>query len=380
LQRYSFRAMQLTDLPMPERIREMRRRREFSGQGLAEAVGVSPSYISLIEKGMKIPQEDVAVRIAQILGDDEEAYRVWAASARMSDNARAAIWSQLPLQAQRRYQSGGRARRTAEPEPRVAEPAGKAACEVPGEAASAAASEAAGGAASEAVGGEASEALDEANPVVAAPARPLSRSTAFAKRRERWELSQDRPYASSDSALEDLKLEPPAAEHTERHLAQQLLMTAKDLLSRVRPATAAVVLLPLLPEGEPLPDGPLPAEHAEGHFPVRPDVAKRLGEDAVALQVTAENGARVPATFRPGDIVILDRRWSEPRPDAVFAVRFRGALVLSRCTLKGGSLLLLGEAGPGGAAVDVEILPAPDTAALRRLIAGRVALSVRAWA
>ncbi len=157
-------------------------------------------------------------------------------------------------------------------------------------------------------------------------------------------------------------------------------MTAKDLLSRVRPATAAVVLLPLLPEGEPLPDGPLPAERAEGHFPVRPDVAKRLGEDAVALQVTAENGARVPATFRPGDIVVLDRRWSEPRPDAVFAVRFRGALVLSRCTLKGGSLVLLGEAGPGGAALDVEILPAPDTPSLRRLIAGRVALSVRAWA
>ena len=56
--------MQITEMPMPERIREMRRRRDLTGSGLADAVGVSPSYISLIEKGIKIPQEDVAVRIA----------------------------------------------------------------------------------------------------------------------------------------------------------------------------------------------------------------------------------------------------------------------------------------------------------------------------
>ena len=138
-------------------------------------------------------------------------------------------------------------------------------------------------------------------------------------------------------------------------------------------------MIPVLPEGEPLPDGPFPADRAVEHFPLRPDVAKRLGEDAVALRVSAENGARVSYALRPGDLVVLDRHWSELRPDVIYALRLRGALVLSRCFRKGSSLVLLSERGPGDAPPDVEILSVPDERSLSRLIAGRVAFSLRAW-
>lgn len=59
---------------------------------LARRSGVSPSYVSLIEHGEKIPSEDVAVRIARVLGEREDIYRVWAATARMDEATRQAVW------------------------------------------------------------------------------------------------------------------------------------------------------------------------------------------------------------------------------------------------------------------------------------------------
>lgn len=59
---------------------------------LARRSGVSPSYVSLIEHGEKIPSEDVAVRIARVLGEREDLYRVWAATARMDEATRQAVW------------------------------------------------------------------------------------------------------------------------------------------------------------------------------------------------------------------------------------------------------------------------------------------------
>jgi len=42
-----------------------------------------PSYVSLIEKGAKVPDEDVAARIARALRDDEDLYRAWARASRV---------------------------------------------------------------------------------------------------------------------------------------------------------------------------------------------------------------------------------------------------------------------------------------------------------
>lgn len=58
---------------------------------LARRAGVSPSYVSLIEHGEKIPSEEVAVRIAQALDEREDLYRVWAATARMDAKTREAV-------------------------------------------------------------------------------------------------------------------------------------------------------------------------------------------------------------------------------------------------------------------------------------------------
>ena len=111
-----------------------------------------------------------------------------------------------------------------------------------------------------------------------------------------------------------------------------------------------------------------------------PEVVGLHGEDIVALRVTSANGARVAATLRAGDIVVLDRQWSGLRAESVYAVRLAGGLVLSRCLNKGDSLLMLFE-GPSapGAPSDVDVLPLRDADELRRLIAGRVVVSLRVW-
>lgn len=63
----------------------------MTGMELARRSGVSPSYISLIEHGDKVPSEEVAVRIAQALGENEDLYRVWAATARLPEPTRRAL-------------------------------------------------------------------------------------------------------------------------------------------------------------------------------------------------------------------------------------------------------------------------------------------------
>jgi transcriptional regulator with XRE-family HTH domain len=64
------------------RIRRRRERLSLTGSELARRAGISPTYVSLIEKGAKIPNEDVAVRIALVLEDDPEIYRAWAVATR----------------------------------------------------------------------------------------------------------------------------------------------------------------------------------------------------------------------------------------------------------------------------------------------------------
>jgi transcriptional regulator with XRE-family HTH domain len=67
---------------MLERIRNRRTALGLSGVELAQRAQISPSYVSLIERGFKIPNEDAAARLARALGDDEELYRAWARAGR----------------------------------------------------------------------------------------------------------------------------------------------------------------------------------------------------------------------------------------------------------------------------------------------------------
>jgi transcriptional regulator with XRE-family HTH domain len=65
------------------RIRTMRQKLGLTGAELAQRANISPSYVSLIESGAKVPDEDVAARIARVLRDEEDLYRAWARASRV---------------------------------------------------------------------------------------------------------------------------------------------------------------------------------------------------------------------------------------------------------------------------------------------------------
>ena len=69
-------------LPLHRRITHRREGLKLTAYQLAEQVDISPSYMSMIETGKKVPMEDVAMRIAEALGDDQELYGAWAHDAR----------------------------------------------------------------------------------------------------------------------------------------------------------------------------------------------------------------------------------------------------------------------------------------------------------
>jgi transcriptional regulator with XRE-family HTH domain len=64
------------------RIRRRRTEKGLTGAELAQRASISPSYVSLIENGAKVPDEDASARLARALDDDESLYRAWARAAR----------------------------------------------------------------------------------------------------------------------------------------------------------------------------------------------------------------------------------------------------------------------------------------------------------
>ena len=74
-----------TPIPMHERIRNRREELGLAAHELAKLAGVSPSYISLIESGAKIPSEEVARRIAQALDDNPRVYAAWSHTSRYGE-------------------------------------------------------------------------------------------------------------------------------------------------------------------------------------------------------------------------------------------------------------------------------------------------------
>ncbi len=68
-----------------QRIRNRREARNLAAYALAEQVRISPSYLSLIEGGTKVPSEEIAIRLAEALDDDPELYRAWTQASRHPD-------------------------------------------------------------------------------------------------------------------------------------------------------------------------------------------------------------------------------------------------------------------------------------------------------
>ena len=65
------------------RIRARRSQLGLTGVELAQRSGISASYVSLIETGAKVPDEEVAAELARALDDDEDLYRAWARAFRL---------------------------------------------------------------------------------------------------------------------------------------------------------------------------------------------------------------------------------------------------------------------------------------------------------
>jgi transcriptional regulator with XRE-family HTH domain len=63
--------------PIRERIRTRRQEQELTASELARRAGISPAYMTRIEKGEKVPGEEVAVALALALGDDPQLYLAW---------------------------------------------------------------------------------------------------------------------------------------------------------------------------------------------------------------------------------------------------------------------------------------------------------------
>jgi len=59
---------------LAERIRAAREGRGLSRAQVADAVGISPSYVEKLERGHSIPTVDVAGRLAKVLGIPHEAF------------------------------------------------------------------------------------------------------------------------------------------------------------------------------------------------------------------------------------------------------------------------------------------------------------------
>jgi transcriptional regulator with XRE-family HTH domain len=69
--------------PLHTRMRKRRAQLGLTGTDVAQRAGISTSYVSLIENGAKVPDEEVAAGLARALADDEALYRAWARAARI---------------------------------------------------------------------------------------------------------------------------------------------------------------------------------------------------------------------------------------------------------------------------------------------------------
>jgi len=69
--------------PLHTRMRKRRAQLGLTGTEVAQRAGISTSYVSLIENGAKVPDEEVAAGLARALEDDEALYRAWARAARI---------------------------------------------------------------------------------------------------------------------------------------------------------------------------------------------------------------------------------------------------------------------------------------------------------
>jgi transcriptional regulator with XRE-family HTH domain len=318
-------------LLIPQRIRNRRKALGLAGYELAERAGLSPSYLSLIEKGKKIPSVEVAVRIAEALGDVPALYRAWVYASRYPDLSSDTDSLQQLQAAESSPDLHAKLRRGEELED-----------EVSGE------HDLTFSAKSAEPPARVVRLLDASRRKLMALRRAEEAKLSAEAREERFDLVQ------AGDTVHDFMMEPAE-------------------LSRVEaPSTIEV---PLLPDGADPGEEPMEFEGILGVLrldqqllPVGIDrpFAYRPGESFVE---------RVRDSINPGDVVVLAAVPDTVDPAGIYAVRRGGRVVLSR-VVRSGTILLLLPSVEGESPVSIECR---DERGLRERLVGAVVLTTRSW-
>jgi transcriptional regulator with XRE-family HTH domain len=332
------------DSPVPERIRNRRNRLGMTGAELAKRIGVSPSYVSLIESGAKIPSPSVAEKIARALRDSPDLYHAWVLSSRQGG------WRQA-LRSSHYWQAYSTDPRSLE---RVASGA-----DVPDLAGLAEAREddrlASAGLELDA---SVADFIDEDVTIAEAPGDfDAGRLAAMEAPVEKSAHPEARRSMSLGGALGGLFRRKPRQEDAPRGFT--------------------LLEIPVLEDGADPGDGD---EVDESQIVDTLFLDSRLFGATVLSRPFAYQPAdralrRLGERIRPGDQVVLDSGVPQLRPETIVAVRFRGEVVLTRALLKKTALLLLPAPGAG----DFDVIDLGSRDRLHDLVVGRVVLTVRVW-
>ena len=284
-----------TPLPVHERIARRRKALKLAAYRLADLVDISPSYMSMIEAGTKVPAEDVAKRLAEALGDDPHLYGAWAHEARVEDLAGRA--SEMTLASQYRESPKLKA-----------------------------------------------ELLEESFPPDDSP-------------KQSFEGEFSRVYNTLNEKLPDsARVEASPAEAATRHHPEFLA-------------------IPVLEDGaDPGPD-PTASDRVIDVVQLHARMLPDRPEQPFAYRPTADMIHRVYPLIHAGDLVILDATRNRVTRDTVQAVRFRGAITLSRVLHKRDQLLLV----PAGDSSDFDVVDLPDPDSLSQILVGTVIVTIRNW-
>ena len=307
-------------IPIHTRIRNRRQERGLAAYELAKRVGVSPSYVSLIEKGVKVPSEEVAGKLAVALDDDPELYRAWAHTSRYGDLEDTAI-------------SVARMRRYSDPRLRDRVSSGEDLADFEDT-------------------GEYDVSLLEGEQLLGDAELMTTSKEAPGVVSERRESSA--PAGATRRTIARL-LRPG------KHAYEQIpnLVEVPVIQDRLDPGTGRRIPPELMLHTLHLDRATLPAR------PIRRPFAYRVSEEGVE---------RVRGLLSPGDLVVINSRpVKRVSPERIYAVRFRDRIVLTRALFKDGTLLLLPP--PEGGEFDVMEVRKPSQ--LPGLIAGTVVLTMR---
>jgi len=324
--------------PIPERIRNRRNRLGMTGAELAKRIGVSPSYVSLIESGAKIPSPSVAEKIARALRDSPDLYHAWVLSSRQG-GWRQALRSSHYWQA---YSTDPRSLKQVASGEDVPDLAGLAEAEALQHDRLA----------------SVADAIDEDLTISEAPgAFDLGRLAEMEVPVEKSARPEARRSMSLGGALGGLFRRKPRQEDAPRGFT--------------------LLEIPVLEDGTDPGDGD---EVDESQIVDTLFLDSRLFGATVlsrpfAYQPDDRALRRLGERIRPGDHVVLDSGVPQLRPETIVAVRFRGEVVLTRALLKRTALLLLPAPGAG----DFDVIEIGSRDRLQDLVVGRVVLTVRAW-